>query len=453
LDTLKNILAIIEKDSLLEFCAHAPLLLNGKQRFVFLDKLAEHVSNRAFDDIDVVIDGLFSTDAKHHWEVNQGVYQELYSKGALNELVILNAFPWGGIETFKELSENDIFKKSAETVQDDIARMTPFDPASSNTFAFIQSLSNYCTKPRSITDLHALGRLAQWYLRFNVKFALLDALEEETLCEALHTDELENVVELFDAYYSAHPEEYNLFINKNKAEIIGLLKKGSNTITIVENDDNIKIEYLIDADIDNINLNDESVKRARIIRSILPKYSIYNVNAIYALLPGLTYYTSVIDTSEKKLPNQNIDCNFKSHVNRIWIDTIMTNYESDSVYEWQKQWHDIRTKSLDLVMTCTRFIEARLGGKDNKVKRIATELDRILPDILHLFSTIKKFPQKVDFFVRPTRLEESFRSFSQWLFSWENFLRQLPSLFLGDDREKNLVNVNIQDARRKLIEF
>jgi hypothetical protein len=449
-DTLINILAVIEPDSLHEFCAHAPLLIDGKQRILFFDKLAEYVAGRTYADMVMVIDGLFSTDAKQNWEVNRKIYNDLSSRGAVNELVILDAFPWGGVNTFKDLAKNDTFKKSFEALQGDIDRMISFDPETSGTFTFIKSLSSHLTLRKSISDFQAFGRLAQWYSRFDLKFTLIDAVEESALWRALNTLDLEDAGELFDAYYSAHPEEYKAFLERNKTEIVGLLKRRTNSLTIIENEGNLQIEYLMDDNNENLNLNDESVKRAQVISSFLPQYNEYHVNAIYPPIPGLDYYTNVINESEKRMAKENIGNKFRVHVNRIWIESIMANYESASVYEWQKQWYDIRIKSLDLVSVCTRFIEAVLGGKSSKVSRIARELDRIRPEVMRLLSTVKAFPKRGYAFFNATGLEELFGAFSKWTFPWRNFLQQLLWLLNGDDREKNLVNVNVQDARRKL---
>ena len=399
-----------------------------------------------------VIDGLFSTDAKQNWEVNREKYDELNSRVAVNEIFILNAFPWGGVNTFKDLTNADICRESLEPLQDDIVRMVSFNPETSDTFKFLKSLSNHLTRRNPINDLQAFGRLAQWYSRFDLKFKLMEAVEESTLWQALDMLDLEYAGELFDAYYSAYPEKYKAFLETNKPKIVGLLKRRTNSLTICENQGILQIEYLPEIDSENLNLNDESVKRAQVISSFLPHYREYHVSAIYPPIPELDYFTDSIDSSRKRMPKKDIENTneFKVHVNRIWIDSIMAKYESASVYGWQKQWYDIRTKSLDLVRVCTRYIEAVLGGKNTKVSRIAGELDSMRPDVLRLLSTDKAFPKKGDAISSTAGLEKLLRDLAEWSFSWRNFLQQFSWLLTGDGYEKNVVNVNIQDSRRKL---
>lgn len=451
-NSLINILAVIEPDSLHEFCAHASLLIEGKHRIRFFEKLAEHVAERSYAEMVRVIDGLFSTDAKQNWEVNRKIYNDLSSKGVANEHVILNAFPWGGVNSIKDLPKNNKLMASLGVLQDTIDRMVKFEPEISDTFTFIKNLSNHLTLRDQPDDLKTFGRLAKWFSRFDLPFPLFEAENELILWQAFNTLDLEDAAELFDAYYSANPEWYKAFLDKNTDRIIGLLKRRTKTLTIVEKDDNLQIEYLMEYENDSeiLNLNDESVKRAQVISSFFPHYNEYHVNAIYPPIYGLDFYTNSHDESEKRMPKENIGNKFRVHVNRIWIDRIMANYEFASVYEWQKQWLDIRNKSLELATLCTRYLESLLEGKSGKLDKVAGAINRLRPILIKFITTKREFPKKGENIFNTVELADAIDGFPKWIFPWKYFIRQMQSLLEEDEHSKYLVNINIQETRRNL---
>ncbi|WP_207688663.1 dsDNA nuclease domain-containing protein [Desulfonema limicola] len=446
-DTLINILAIIEPNLLNDFCAHAPLMIDKQERVLFLEKLAEHMADKPFSMIVDVIEGLFSTDAKQNWETNKDIFDELSSKGIMNSLFILNGFPWSGVQTFKNLESNKTWQESARAHLNTIDRMVPFAPLTSDTFTFLKTLSRHFNRQEAINDLKAIGRLSQWYSRFDLKYPLFDIIDVSFLWKILQILDLEDAGEFFDSYNAIYPEQYENFIEKNKSKIVGLLKRYTNTLTITEKGENLNIEYIPKTD--GKNLNEESVIRAGQICLFLSKYKRYDVDAIHLPIPGMDYFR-VLDEAHKQMVKKNIPNRFKRHVNRVWCDNVLVNYECSSVYEWQKQWFEIRTKSLDLVIVCTRFIETILQGKLDKANRIAERINRIRPEVYKLVSTRKEFPKRSSDLFNFIGIEELLRSFSEWSFSWKNCLEQFLWLQKGDEREKNLVDVNTQETLRKL---
>lgn len=444
-DTLINLLPLIKPDDLYEFCAHAPLMIEGKQKDLFFQKLGEYVTTQSYSEMVEALDGIFSTDAQRHWQPNKKKYDDLFRRGGLNEISILDAFPWSGISTFKNLSKiNGEFGDSAKALSEAIDNIVPFDPENSDTFVFIKMLSPLLIQRELIGDLKGLSQLAQYYIRFDLKCPALSGIDETKIWQIFQTLEFKDVGEFLAICYINHSELYQEILSKHKPEIIGLLKQRTNTLTLRENDELLQIEYLLDSD---KSANEQSVERVSLIRSFLPYYKEYHIRGIRPPIPGLDYYTDRYDESIKQLKPENISDPFRVHVNRIWVNRVLFNYESPSLYDWQQQWYNIRTESLAFVMETVRFFEALLEGNDKRAKSSGGKIDELRPKILHCLPTARKFPKREEEVFNSTQFKKSLDAFSKWTFPWSTFLRQM---FSDDQHERHLANVNIQDTHRKL---
>ena len=136
-------------------------------------------------------------------------------------------------------------KEVAEALSDAINKLTPFKPEKSDTFTFIEALSAFLIQQKSITNFRGIGRLAQWYLRFELKCPVLSWIDENGIWQAFNTLALEDGSELFDACYLTNSVLYQKGLDKHKSEIIALLKRRTDTISIKENNQNLEIEYFV----------------------------------------------------------------------------------------------------------------------------------------------------------------------------------------------------------------
>lgn len=158
-DTLLNLLPLIEVDSIFDYCANAPLMVEGQQRVLLLTRLAEYISKRPYYEMVNVIDGLSSTDALQHWKDNQRTYDDIFTSGA--GIFIIYAFPWSGlnITDLNKLAVGE-FKTAIESLSEIINKIEIFDPKKSDTFIFIEALSKSLVEQQFISNLRSFGRLA-----------------------------------------------------------------------------------------------------------------------------------------------------------------------------------------------------------------------------------------------------------------------------------------------------
>ncbi|MGB8310454.1 MAG: hypothetical protein WCE81_01130 [Halobacteriota archaeon] len=444
-DALLNLLQVIEVNSIFTYCANAPLMVEGQQRVLLLTKLAEYISKRPYYEMANVIDGLFSTDALQHWKDNRSIYDDIFTRGM--EIYIIYAFPWSG-GNITDFAVGEL-KTPIESLSETFKKIR-FNPKKFDTFIFIKALSKSLVQQEITEDIRSLGRLALWFIRFDLDCPLFSNINKTQLCDAIQLLELEDSGELFTACYKIRPDVYHAIFNEYRFEIIGLLKKRTNTLTIREDDFDLHIEYLIEFDSD-LSLNEQSVNRIDLIKPFIhPQYRRYWTQGLRPPVPHLEYYTN-FDESVKHIPENSLKDSFSIHINRIWLNRISVNYKSPSVYDWQKQWYDIRSKSLELVVECINFFEAIIWGVNRKFKIGKNKISKLYPDVISLLTSYKEFPTRVDKNFGSEKFKNEIKDIKGWASSWQGFLDQILRVsHQNQDNYSNLANVNIQQTYKKL---
>src|SRR5690606_30001924 len=127
-------------------------------------------------------------------------------------------------------------------------------------------------------------------------------LNEKELLEVLENESIDEVSELFSYYYISDKKKYLKFIRTHKNLIIAVLKKETNSLTIIEKGKDIHIEYLLDKDADKANVF--SVYRIQIVFGLLPIYETYRTRAIILPFPNEEIYKIVLQNSIKAMPRE-----------------------------------------------------------------------------------------------------------------------------------------------------
>ena len=444
-ETLLNLLPLIDADAISDFSACAPLLVEGKHRISLLEKLAEYISKKSYPDIVNVIDGLFSADALQHWKDNQSIYNYLFAQGM--GVFIVYAFPWSGLDlnafAVAGLKPPDILSDAIIKINKTI------DPKKFDTFIFIQALSDALAESEFTSDLSGLGRLAFWFSLFDVDCPLFLNINEKQLCEAFQNIELEDAGELFTACYKIRPDIYEAFFDEHRSEIVGMLKIRTNTLTILQNNTDLLIEYFIDFEA-STSINEQSVSRISSILPFLhPQYETYSTQGLYPAVQGLDTHIA-IDESKKHIALKNLPSSFRISVNRIWKNRIDSNYESPSVYEWQKQWCTIRRKSRELATAYTNLFEAILEGSKPKLNSSTNKIKRLRSAIIPNLDSVKEFPTRNNKEFDSDKVKKELKAIAEWKSSWRSFIDQQSTSNQNQNSYLNQLKLKIQDACRKL---
>jgi hypothetical protein len=438
-ETLFNLLCLIEADAIFDFSAYAPLLVTGKQRTLLLNQVAAYVADKSYGDIVNVIDGLFSTDALQHWKENQSSYDDIFAQKM--GVFAIFAFPWSGtnIDDFAVGRLKPVESLSSKIYE---IRKT-FNPKKFDTHRFIQALSSASAKTEFANDLSGLGRLALWFLKFDVACPPFLKINEAQLWDALQSLELEDSGELFAACYKICPEMYQAFLNKCKPEIVGMLKTKTNSLTISENNSDLLIEYFIELESKN-SLSEQSVNRInKIVPFLYPQYKTYSTQGLWP--PDLASYIK-FDESKKQISLKSLPSPFDIHVNKIWKARIDANYESPSVYDWQKHWHTIRNKSQELATEYIEAFEALILQDQKRFNKGANKIAKLKGAIISLLDSGKEFPTKLNAEVDSEKFEKELKDISDWASPWRRFITQQPTSRQNQISYFNRLNFAIQDT-------
>jgi len=442
--TLLNLLPLIHTDAIFDFSAYAPLLVKGKQRRLLLHELATRIADKSYRDIVNIIDGLFSADALQHWKENQSSYDDIFAQKM--GLFAICAFPWSGanIDDFAVAGLKPI--EGLTTKIYEIRKN--FEPKKFDTYSFIQSLSSALVKAEFANDLSCLGRLALWFHKFDVACPPFLRINGTQLWDALKSLELKDSGELFAACYKMRPEMYEAFFNKYKPEIVGMLKIKTDTLTISENNSDLLIEYFIETESKN-SLNEQSVSRInRILPFLHPQYKTYCTRGLWP--PDITPYIE-FDESKKQISLKYLHSPFDIHINKIWKARIDANYESPSVYDWQKQWHNIRNKSQLLTSEYIEAFEALILQDQKRFKRKANKIAKLTEAIISFLDADREFPTKINTAIDSEKFEKELKDISDWASFWRRFITQQPTSSQNQISYFDRLKFAIQDTCRALL--
>lgn len=450
-ETLSTLLPILQADSLAEFAAHAPLMVQGKQRITFLEELANYVSKRPYFEMASIIDGLFSMDAFQHWQNNKDIYDELYERNFA--VFVMDAFPWSGLKVLKDLINalSEQYKPRLEEAQALVNKIRKFDPSKSDTLFFIRGLTKILNIQELNISLNGLGHLGLWFLQFKLDCPALSKLNDADLWKAFESLEMTDSGELFKACHTGIPSLYHSFLDEHKVEIIGMLKRKTDTLTIKEEGTELSIEYLLDQESVR-SPNDQSVDRLNLLGLFFPQYEIYNSKGLQPPIPGAEEFIAKYDQSVKHMHAKYVTNSFQVHVTRIWHRRISVNYESPSVYDWQSYWFEIRSKSVELTKVCISLFEKELEARNTK--NVWNQLIRQGTEVLNMLSVNKEFPTTIGNNFDIEIIKNRIKNITDWASSWQNFLSKIAQILQPtENNQPYLANMNLQDTCKRLREM
>lgn len=181
------------------------------------------------------------------------------------------------------------------------------------------------------------GDITDWKNAWS-KIAGRQLLIEYDLWGKVENYSIKAVSSLMYSTFCGNEEEYNEFVKVNFMRILDFLKCKTNSHKIQVSDDNkkIKVEYLLRIS-DIKKSNNESVSRLTDICRTLPIFETYCADAIKPQIDLLESY-QIPNDAHKEMPKRNIIITFHQEFNGLWLRTIESNYEFDTVYAWIEHW-------------------------------------------------------------------------------------------------------------------
>ena len=197
--------------------------------------------------------------------------------------------------------------------------------------------------------------------------------------------------------------------------------------------------------------NDLSVTRIQVLHSFLPHYEKYCTEAIVLPFPNKDIYNVVINNSTKAMLNENIRDPFEVHINQIWSRTIINNYASKSIFQWQDEHINLRRQALDFVKSLNRYIEATLERNASRVKSTSNTIIRQTKKLSAFLKTRKALPQDSIKYFEEDKFKSEQKAINDWYFPLENFLNQFTAIVLeSNNTQKELAIINLKSIVEKL---
>ena len=185
---------------------------------------------------------------------------------------------------------------------------------------------------------------------------------------------------------------YSLFVSENLEMILSYLKRTtfSHKLYVDETETAIHVEYVLRAS-ELQNGNQESVSRLNYICRTLPIYETYCSDAIMPKYDMLQPYR-MPDDAHKEMPRRNLVIAFHKEFTSLWIKTIQSNYEFDSVSEWIEYWFQVRKCMYECLDKIGVYMYKALAGK--RTGSTGTEFDKTRKKMDRMLCSTLSYPKE-----------------------------------------------------------
>lgn len=444
-ETAIHLMPMISVNQITLFFSSIFSFLSPDDHSEFIHAVGKFYVSKSYLEMAAICDGLFTYEVTNHWLQNKEHYDEIFRKGGIG-LAPIETVPWMEQKIISNLNEKT--QGRLDYIIDGVAEITPFNLQSNLVIQFLKVLRENDIY-KSEKSVLGLGNLSQWFLKFDLSINLFDNFEFNQIITLISEGQLVEATQLTDALDICQKENFSIFMKKNKSTIFSKLKKQTQSFTIQEAKKDLLIEYLLPENRVTKG-NEESVDRIKIIKSILPFYDRYCTEGYTAPLEIYdTLQWKPSDESKKRMPAENIYDKFQIRLNQIWNESIQSFYQVESIYEWQKQWIDIRQTGLLLVKGLNRLIETYLEGKISKFDNLIPSINKTGNKLAAISQIEKSISQKRDNdFFQSIKDKESI--LKKWTLHLGLVNNQMRALFGQKDEQLHAVHINILTTCRDL---
>lgn len=399
------------------------------------------------------IRGTFSGSVMQYFKTYKALFDDAYEHGGLL-LVATDLCPFSKFEDCEK--ELNTLNKMAEMMPDNpnVQHMITLRDSipkfrTSKTDIYCLSSAMYSKLKEinfaSIADLDSYSVIVDWLYNIDPLMNLTSKISLNDLWAKAETLSIKTVSSLMYSAFCGNKEEYSTFVTANLQRIISYLKRKTNSHKVQVSDDNkkIKVEYLLRAS-EITKGNNESVARLTDICRTLPIFETYCSDAIKPQIDLLATY-QIPNDAHKEMPKENIIITFHQEFNGLWLKTIESNYEFDTVYAWIDHWLNIRKCACDLVAASSVCLhkllgKRKLGEAGNLFDSIHNRYNKMMVAYLSYPREHRPFEKKPEI---PTLFNKAKRDYFDGI---QNFADQLISFIKKEDQGKRLAIYNLKAA-------
>lgn len=454
--TALSVVKLTDKGNLNTLFSYFPPYIQNKNEFY--SKITDTYYNK--DDLSIfvsIIEGLFSGGIIEYYNNNKSAFDDANSKGGLF-VFATELCPFAQLEEFDQslntldkmldIMPNNENIKYLINLKDNT---TKIDLSKTDIFQLCQVLFNKLNKEKinNIVDLESYAQISEWLYFINHNFNMSNNYTLDDLWSVSENMSPDCMSSLMYISYCRNHNEFIEFVGDNFSKIVTYLKHKTNSYAIYRNEDNknIHVEYILR--ISEINkANASSVDRIKIIGKCLPIFKKYCADSIKPSLNVLSVYKTP-DDSHKEMPKENVVIMFNQKLNKLWIDTILSNYEFDSIDEWIEHWYNIRNLVCELMDKGARCLYKLL--KDKPLGSLAKEFDLTKERFDLLYTKEVYFPNEKKPFGERLVIPEGISSIKSKFFqSILNYTNQFAEFIMKDKDAQRLCIFNLKTARSNL---
>ncbi len=295
-----------------------------------------------------------------------------------------------------------------------------------------------------INDIESYAIIVDWLYNMDSTLNLAPGIDLSCLWRHAESYSLKAVSSLMYSAFCGNKDAYDAYLKDNRPAILAYLKRKTKSHTIKVDDGCIKVEYILRAS-EKKRGNEASVSRLKDICRMLPVFEKYCSDAISPhinLLDGLT----IPDDAHKEMPRRNLVITFHQEFNSLWIKTIESNYEFDTVYAWVEYWLQVRQCACELLKACCLCMHRILEGK--MANSTASSFGLLHMRYNKLLTAPLSYPREHRPFEEKLTLPEQFRKAKGSYFDGiQNYSNQFIQFV---KREKNSDNLTLYNLRTAL---
>lgn len=418
----------------------------------FYKKLASIDCNKSYEYMCNAIQGIFCGDISKYYSDNKDIFDDADTHGGL-PLFVHEINPWNNKEfgnEVKPLSAMSKFnegKSNIEYLLNLTKKINKHNVKQANYYIYAYYLFEELKNQKIKRIKFKFADLANWLRRINKRFDILTPIDFYEIWSERNEWDFNELSRLINVFYLLSKEKYEEFVFKFKKEILTYLEIKTDSVKLFEKDESIHVEYILLPQ-DMQKSNEESMKRINHIYSFLPIYKLYCSNSIKPDIDCLKNFSSYIDNSHKEIAAETVKLSFNSDLNILWNKSILSQYEFESIYEWQEYWINVRKDIVEFLKLNIEILEKKIKGKNiNNVIKI----DTIREDIIKKLVIKRPFPHEERPFEERVLINDSIHEFKKGYFSYiQNYIRQFINIIKKDSNLSNLAVMNLMNCKYEL---
>lgn len=398
------------------------------------------------------IRGTFSGSVMQYFLNNKAKFDDAYEHGGL-PVMAMEVCPFTrfdeleqGLETLKEMAKIFPENKNIQYLIELRNSIPKFNIVETDIYYLCISLFQKIkfTEFGDINDIESYSIIIHWLCNMGSSFDLSRHIDLKKLWNSAEKYSVKAVSLLMYSSFCGNTDTYLEFVEANLSDILRYLKHKTSSHSIsVDGKRSVKVEYILrSSEIDKA--NNESVSRLTDICRTLPVFETYCSDAIMPKIDMLESYPLPND-AHKTMPIKNLIITFHQEFNILWLNTIQSNYEFDSVYDWIDYWLNVRKCVCELLnascMCIYKLLEGReLHGNADSFNNLHTKYNRMM-------TANRSYPREHrPFETKPEILENFNKIKTEYFTSIQNFANQLVKFIGREERFERLVTYNLSSA-------